>query len=454
MALKLKNIFFILFLISLLVLLLGSSCTTYASSFSVNTVVSAVQHLKDNGYLNNFNTTTGLNDNTFKNTINSNSFTGYAIYKLKDSVTNVDNKIRICFYWGTSGNSNSSGSSLAFKENGQLYNTNLLNNVQMTTDNIELAYSSLYTINNLSLTKGQIYDINAPTFTFTPEYISQTTGNPVLNLNKFNYNSPRINLGIIEDLDYYAIEVRFKDENGLIIGSDLELTNQNNYSNLEWENNALYRYGQQLYANTIYLKYEKTYNLNFKVYSDRNNYDEFDFYYIFYPPNAIIENGVVISAGSGDYDNQDLSLAIQQNINNLIGSINDDSQIEGILNTEFTSNSGDIEVYAEKFGFTALDNPFTTFLLHILEETFDALTDPNNTTLSADYKTLHFELNSDDFTTPDSPTKDFIRNLLIFLYLYGNYRFFNHLLVLIQTAKIDKAIATLGTDEFYDSDIM
>lgn len=85
---------------------------------------------------------------------------------------------------------------------------------------------------------------------------------------------------------------------------------------------------------------------------------------------------------------------------------------------------------------------------------YDALTEDNNIVLSADYKTIHFTLNSDDFITQSSALKDFVRVLLIFLYIYGNYIFFHHLIVLIQMAKIDKAIQQLGTDEFYDSDIM
>lgn len=276
-----------------------------------------------------------------------------------------------------------------------------------------------------------------------------------MNVNKFDYITSRINLGLIEDLDYYLIEINFKDENGIIIGSDYDITNQVNYTSLEWENNALYRYGRNLYANTVYLNYERPYLLSIDVYEDRYISHNYEYYYIFYPNNAVIENGVIVDSGSGDYNNQDLSIAINNGINNVIGNINDSSQVDSILNTNLGNGaSGDIEGIANQFGFTPLDNPFTTFLLHIVESVYDSLTLRADRTLSATYMGMTFNLRSQDFTTPNGDLKLFIRDMMIFLYLYGNYKFFHYLITLLQTARVDKAIAVLGTDEFYDSDIM
>lgn len=217
-------------------------------------------------------------------------------------------------------------------------------------------------------------------------------------------------------------------------------------------NNSVYIARRKIYLKNIYTL--TIYASEEKLKSDYSNVgDSLVYTYIFLPQNAVISNGIITNYGSGDNYN------VQDSTNDIINNINDSSDVTNILDSYFPTISsgnisGELNKIASEFGFTPLDNPFTTFLLHILESTYDALTLREPVVLTADYKTMHFVLSSEQFRTPDSDLKYFIRNCMIFLYLYGNYIFFHHLLTLIETARIDKAVAVLGTDEFYDSDIL
>lgn len=218
-------------------------------------------------------------------------------------------------------------------------------------------------------------------------------------------------------------------------------------STAEYSNGALYYdiYENKMFVNSRFIQYNRVYTLSVSMQtaSESTTVDTFDF--IFLPLNSTITNGVITNVGSGDY-------SVQDSTNEIISSITDDGDIDNVLNEYLPS--GDItDIATSNFQFTLLDNPFSTFLWHLLDSVYGALVDTGNVTLEADYKTLHFELNSDDFTLPDSEFKTFLRTVLIFLYIYGNYRYFHYLISLLETANIDRVIAELGTDEFYDSDI-
>lgn len=218
--------------------------------------------------------------------------------------------------------------------------------------------------------------------------------------------------------------------------------------------------GKEISISSSRIQFNTKYYLNYDLYVDGNNSPVYSngINFMWLPFNAIINDisgdssdysgdyntGYIINVGSGDYD-------LQDNTNNIIDSIVDDSEVDNIVNEYL---SGDINDISSKFGFTPLDNPFTTFLLHILESTYNALTIREPVILYANYNGMEFVLNSDDFITPESNIKTFVKSLMIFIYIYGNYKYFHYLITLVETARIDKAIAELGTDEFYDSDIM
>lgn len=175
--------------------------------------------------------------------------------------------------------------------------------------------------------------------------------------------------------------------------------------------------------------------------------------------NTVINNGVLspVDTFSGDYDKQynDEQDNIQS-INNIEQAIdNTINDIENIDNFLEQNLSGDIDYWAKEFGYNVLENPFTTFLLNVVESVYDSLTHREDVILNFNHhNTNDWYINTSDFITPESPVKTLIRTCLIFIYIYGNYKFFHYLITLIGTAKIDKAIATLGTDEFSDTDIM
>lgn len=163
----------------------------------------------------------------------------------------------------------------------------------------------------------------------------------------------------------------------------------------------------------------------------------------------------VITNASGDViGNINLGEIIdsQQNeTNNILNSINDATQVDNIMG-EYTS--GDIETISSDLGFSALDNPFTSFLFFVIEGVYDVLTEREDIVLSTHYKSLEFNLASTDFTIPQNELKTFIRNMLVCVYIYGNYKWFHYMITLLETARINKFMAEIGTDEFYDTDIM
>lgn len=176
--------------------------------------------------------------------------------------------------------------------------------------------------------------------------------------------------------------------------------------------------------------------------------------------------GLIVSADdtfSGDYlnkyDNDINNVVNEQPINDIANSV--DNINDSITSTEGSDDlinsylSGDIDSWSSDLGYHPFENPFTSFLYNLVVNVYDALTRRGNVVLNLNHhNTTGWVINTDDFITPNSPLKNLIKWSMIFFYLYGNYKFFHYLLTLIETAKIDKAIATLGTDEFYDSDIM
>lgn len=466
----LKNKFFILFHILSLVLLLGLFSTSYATMSKAD----AFDFCKENsGYSTLFESPS---NNESTNYISYANFLSYLENRTEQYYyVRLDNSLYTQKYFTIEffdNVINVSDTGFTFVTNEEKTGTNkefqTYWNWYYTRGNTTNKYTSGYTYSfpttavkmYMLYGNGEIlaasFDVG-PQTSFIPNYDHIVTVNSHNNVNAILRNYSIYQWKIGETENFSQLDAFMFLLNDLSLG--YRVGNVTGYRELNQisGNGALYFQPPNLYVNSRYISYNHLYQLI--VSKTYNNNETLEYYYfVFLPLNAVISNGQIISVGSGDYSVQDSTNAIIANQesgdNKIIGTLTDDSEIDSILDNEFTSNSGDIEVYAEKFGFTALDNPFTTFLLHILDSTFDALTEPNDVVLSADYKTLHFELNSGDFTTPASPLKDFIRNLLIFLYIYGNYRFFNHLIVLIQTAKIDKAIATLGTDEFYDSDIM
>lgn len=174
--------------------------------------------------------------------------------------------------------------------------------------------------------------------------------------------------------------------------------------------------------------------------------------------NTVVQNGVVITSSifsgdyMGDYDNQQQENQNNDNTDKIVDSINSTDGADELINSYL---SGDVDSWGADLGYHPFENPFTSFLFNLVNNVYDSLTRRGNVVLDFNHhNSTGWVINTDEFITPEGPLKNLIRWSMIFFYLYGNYKFFHYLLTLIETAKIDKAIATLGTDEFYDSDIM
>lgn len=283
------------------------------------------------------------------------------------------------------------------------------------------------------------------TFEFDDNYDYIIDG---VNVLKRSYSVSSWTLGWIDSIDKVS-KLQFDlIDNNYDYESPLYSSTYNGDLELISQKSNLYLAGNALEVPSRVISYNNKYKLNIYIYSGDTLLNTLTYNYKWLPVNAVISGdfsgdssgGVIISTGSGDFNTQDST-----------NTIMDSSEVDDIINEYL---SGDIEDLADDFGFTALDNPFTTFLFHILESTYDALTLREPVVLNATYNGMTFTLNSNDFITPDSGFKTFIRALLIFLYIYGNYKYFHYLITLVETAKIDKVINEIGTDEFNDSNIM
>lgn len=270
------------------------------------------------------------------------------------------------------------------------------------------------------------------------------------------YNTINLKLGNIVNNDSYYYECKLLDNNNIEVGTSFVSLNLNPID--IYNDGALYiDNNQSVYVITRNITYNKQYKLVITSYYDGGSALNEDIdWFLFLPLNSVVSGETILNFGSGDgfglidstgqiIDNQ------QQQTNDIIGSINDASEVDNIMAETL---SGDISTISNDLGFSALDNPFTSFLFFVIEGVYDVLTEREDIVLSTHYKSLIFDLASTDFTIPQSELKTFVRNMLICVYIYGNYKYFHYMITLLETARIDKFKAEIGTDEFYDTDIM
>lgn len=413
-------------LISILIICLGS--ISYGASFTMNNVRESFEYLQTNGYLQNFNLNYLSSANNY---INNSAWKSYGIVVAKNYVWLVTSWNNVINNQSNCGRFSLSGSS--FSGN--------LNWGTVAFDDVELAYSP-YGISILGVPANEIYDKFAPTFEFVPNYdyvVHYGDYVDTFNLLKRGYSNSSWALGTFTDIPEEVNKIRV-----VMIFDDTSYEDRFYIPTYKFLNDYFFIYNNQFYVHSRYMKYNTPYFLLFYLYDSNDDFIEsYQYNYLFLPYNANVENGVIVSAGSGDYN-------VQDSTNDTIGVITDDSEIDSILDETF---SGDIESFASDFGFTAFDNPFSTFLLHIVDSLYDALTVRQDVVLSADYMGITFTLNSADFNA-NYQLKSFVSILMIFIYLYYNYIFFNHLITLVEIGNFDDLIDLIGYDEFYDSNMM
>lgn len=167
--------------------------------------------------------------------------------------------------------------------------------------------------------------------------------------------------------------------------------------------------------------------------------------------NILNENKGNITSPSGDITGSIDFTPVINGFNGINNTLTDDSEVDNIISNQL---SGDYESIAEDIGYHVWDNPFFTFLLNIFEDFYDALTKREDIVIDLSVHNVPLVLNTRDFTTPPSILKDVIKWCMVFFYIYFNYKYFYHLITLLQTFKISSTISKIGIDEFSDSNYM
>lgn len=287
--------------------------------------------------------------------------------------------------------------------------------------------------------------------------ITTDTGNDILNipvLNSFNFGTLNDNTYIyyIHDLlgFWYWTGSNWTYKTIYNRNKDMVILKNNNYMSFNYFND----YEQaNLYINDI-VQYK---NVIYHYQITNAQFDSIDSYFLVGNNNTIISNNSIDTNNFGnDYLNQFNGLDnIINNNDNTTEIIDSITNIDNIDNTIDSYLSGDINSWSNDLGYSPLENPFSAFLFELVENVYTSLTVRQDVSLDFNHhNTTNWVINSRDFITPNSPVKNLITWCLVFLWIYGNYKYYHYLITIIQTAKIDKAIAEFGTDEFYDSDIM
>lgn len=212
-------------------------------------------------------------------------------------------------------------------EYGNFYNVNNVNFTQTQSSSFGLLDLSLNTKEEIQNFNWSAWYLNnrydEPShFLYTPYNITTIDDYNIL---KFNYVG-NVGIGLLGVNDFYLLEARLKDSSLTTLGSALWNENQECYYR---DNALLVEDNTRILVNTVYLSYYEPYYLEFTIYSDSTNYEINGYLYKFYPPNAVIENGQIVSAGSGDYTNQNQTIDI---IGGVVGELpSGDSPGSGIL---------------------------------------------------------------------------------------------------------------------------
>lgn len=252
-------------------------------------------------------------------------------------------------------------------------------------------------------------------FTFEPVGVTEVNYNGYQGLNAKKVNSNLLTLGTLtkpsEKYKYYRFLLF--DPNGSQVGW-LDYNTDNDYyssNNIDAFLDPLTIYVErrliylkQVYTLTIYASDEVINN-------DNTNIDDSRVLtYIFLPENATISGGTITDAGSGDnYTNQDSTNDIINNINNSTNDINntltDTSEANDTINNFF---SGDADSFANSIGYSPIENPFVAIIRNTLTSLVNVFLGNGNVTLQISWAGENITLNSDDFTLPSGPIKTFI----------------------------------------------
>lgn len=154
---------------------------------------------------------------------------------------------------------------------------------------------------------------------------------------------------------------------------------------------------------------------------------------------------------SGDYANeynqQEQDNINQENNDKIIDSINDinnDDQVDGMLSDFF--NSGDL---MNDIGYSPLENPFTSVILDILEQTTDVLLGDGNVTLDISFGGEEIILHSQDFNFPNSTLFTLIHLICNGFFIYGLYKYGFKLYEWINSGRLQNLVNEANDHQYY-----
>lgn len=258
------------------------------------------------------------------------------------------------------------------------------------------------------------------------------------------YSSSETLLGNILPNDSYYFEVRLRDSvTGIVKGTSfvsLNTTPVNIYNDGALQINENF----EVYAVNRLLKYSTQYQLEIESYygdGGDNLYEDID-WFIFLPQNAVIDNGVITSLGSGDFTNQDVTNQIIDNNNenfmNTIDFYQDDSQVNTEIDAMF---SGDTNEIVSGLNFPNLENNYFVVIYNAVTGITDTLQMSGDPYFDI---SLHGEtpkrIYASDFTTPPSVLKTFISMSMVFGTIYCLYLQLSGFINLLNTGHVKDAI--------------
>lgn len=270
-----------------------------------------------------------------------------------------------------------------------------------------------------------------------------------------------VHLGIVQDsTEVQTLKLQYyKYDNGT--GRFVPYGNEQTWYDYN-RDGLLYKWspGTSVNHNTYYSTDLVMYNTNnyqnniirLKITSLRNDLP--DMYYYFYVQNnhTYISNGQVIPSLTfsgdygNDYNNQNNNNITEQNHDDTINTITDDSQVDGLID-DFL-NSGDL--LNSIGGYNYFENPFIAFVEDLADSFVDVLTGSNNASISINWRGTNYTFHGSDFALPSGTLKTFISAICNAFFVWGLIKYGYQLYEWIRTGRVQNWLNNTSSGNIED----
>lgn len=209
------------------------------------------------------------------------------------------------------------------------------------------------------------------------------------------------------------------------------------------------------YTTGIYLKTNNLQNYLLQLVIESGEPDTLPTIYTDY----ILENTYTYVSGgvfypsltfSGDYGNdynqQNQDNIIQENHDDTINTITDDSQVDGLID-DFL-NSGDL--LNSIGGYNYFENPFIAFVEDLADSFVDVLTGSNNASISINWRGTNYTFHGSDFALPSGTLKTFISAICNAFFVWGLIKYGYQLYEWIRTGRIQNWLNNTSSGNIED----